>query len=41
MKKILIIQGGGRPKGNTAQLVQSFMNGAADAGYETELISLL
>lgn len=41
MKKILVVQGGGRANGNTAQLVRSFMKGAADAGYETELISLL
>lgn len=25
MKNILIIQGGGRPKGNTAQLVEHFI----------------
>lgn len=32
MKKILVIQGGGRPKGNTAQLVDAFARGAKDAG---------
>ena len=32
MKKILIIQGGGRPKGNTRQLVDAFAQGAMDAG---------
>ncbi len=41
MKNILIIQGGGRPKGNTAQLVTSFEKGAADAGNSVETISLL
>lgn len=41
MKNILIIQGGGRPKGNTAQLVEHFIKGAEDAGHKTELISLL
>lgn len=41
MKKILIIQGGGRPKGNTAQLVESFQRGAEEAGHNVEVISLL
>lgn len=41
MKKILVVQGGGRPNGNTAQLVRSFIKGADDAGHETELVSLL
>lgn len=41
MKKILIIQGGGRPKGNTAQLVDAFARGAEDAGHQVETISLL
>ena len=40
MKKILVILGGGRPKGNTRQLVDSFMQGAMDAGHAVELISL-
>lgn len=40
MKKILIVSGGGRPNGNTAQLVNAFMNGAKDAGHKTELLSL-
>ena len=40
MKQILVIQGGGRPKGNTAQLVASFVNGAEDAGHSVEIISL-
>ena len=31
MKKILIIQGGGRPKGNTRQLVDAFAQGAMEA----------
>ena len=41
MKNLLIIQGGGRPKGNTAQLVASFEKGATDAGHRVETISLL
>jgi len=41
MKKILVIQGGGRPKGNTAQLVTGFEKGATDAGHKVEIISLL
>ncbi len=28
MKDILVIQGGGRPKGNTAQLIDSFVKGS-------------
>lgn len=40
MKKILIILGGGRANGNTAQLVDAFMKGTTEAGYHTELISL-
>ena len=31
-KHILIVQGGGRPKGNTAQLVSAFTQGAESAG---------
>lgn len=41
MKKILIIQGGGRPKGNTAQLVEHFAAGARESGHTVEIISLL
>lgn len=41
MKKILVIQGGGRPKGNTAQLVDSFIKGVEEAGHSVERISLL
>lgn len=40
MKKILIILGGGRANGNTAQLADAFMKGATEAGHHTELISL-
>ena len=40
MKKILIIQGGGRPKGNTRQLVDAFAQGAMEAGHAVETISL-
>ncbi|MCM1156828.1 MAG: flavodoxin family protein [Roseburia sp.] len=41
MKNILIIQGGGRPGGNTAQLIAHFIKGAEEAGNKVELISLL
>lgn len=41
MKNILVIQGGGRPKGNTAQLIDSFVKGAADAGHSVQLYSLI
>lgn len=41
MKKILVVQGGGRPNGNTSQLVMSFARGAEDAGHEVEVVSLL
>ena len=40
MKKILIIQGGGRPNGNTDQLVKAFAKGTDDSGHEVEIISL-
>ena len=41
MKNIFVIQGGGRPKGNTAQLIDSFIKGAVDAGNTAEVISLM
>lgn len=41
MKKILVIQGGGRANGNTAQLVSSFAKGVEDAGHKVEIISLM
>ena len=41
MKRILVIQGGGRPNGNTAQLITAFVKGAESAGHQTEVISLL
>lgn len=40
MKKLLIIQGGGRPHGNTAQLVSAFADGARAADHEVEIINL-
>ena len=39
-KRITVVQGGGRPHGNTAQLVESFARGAREAGHEVEVISL-
>ena len=41
MKKILVVTGGGRPKGNTAQLVDAFVKGAEEAGHSVEKVSLL
>ena len=41
MKNILVIQGGGRPKGNTSQLIDSFVKGAMDAGHTAEVVSLM
>ena len=41
MKRIVVIQGGGRPRGNTAQLIDSFKRGAEEAGHSVEVISLL
>ena len=35
MKNILVVQGGGRPNGNTSQLVRSFVKGAEEAGHKT------
>ena len=40
MKQILIIQGGGQPKGNTAQLIEAFARGAREAGHQVEQVSL-
>lgn len=40
MKRILIVMGGGRPKGNTAQLVDAFVSGAEEAGHSVEKVSL-
>ena len=41
MKKILVVTGGGRPKGNTARLVDSFVKGAEEAGHSVEKVSLV
>ena len=40
MKRIIVVLGRGRPKGNTRQLVDSFVQGATDAEHEVEVISL-
>lgn len=39
MKRIFVIQGGGRPRGHTARLVESFVQGAQDAGHPCEVFS--
>lgn len=41
MKKIFVVQGGGRPKGNTSKLVEQFVRGAEEAGHQVEIVSLL
>ena len=41
IKKVLVINGGGRPNGNTAKLVQSFIKGVKDAGHFVDEISLV
>lgn len=41
LKKILLVSAGGRPRGNTAQLIDAFTRGAEDAGHQVERISLL
>lgn len=41
MRNILVIQGGGRSGGNTAQLVGAFVRGAEEAGHTVEVISLM
>lgn len=41
MKKILVIEGGGRPRGNTAKLVDAFVRGAEEAKHQVERISLI
>ena len=41
VKKILIVQGGGRANGNTAQLVSHFVKGAEESGHLVEVISLV
>lgn len=40
MKNILVVVGGGRAKGNTAQLVHAFIKGAIEAGHQVETIWL-
>lgn len=39
-KRIVVVQGGGRARGNTAQLVASFAEGARDAGHSVEVAVL-
>lgn len=40
VKQILVILGGGRRNGNTKQLADSFVSGAAQAGHQVETIAL-
>lgn len=39
MKKLLVVVGGGRPNGNTNQLVDAFIKGAIEVGHEVEKVS--
>ncbi len=41
MKKILVVQGGGRPNGNTAQLINSFAKGAEESNHSVEILSIV
>lgn len=41
MKNILVVLGGGRPNGNTAQLTNAFIKGAEEAGHTIETVSLV
>lgn len=40
MKNVLVVQGGGRSNGNTAQLTGAFVRGAEEAGHHVEIVSL-
>ncbi len=40
MKQIFVVQGSGRPNGNTSQLVEAFVKGANEAGHAVEIVSL-
>lgn len=40
LKKVLVINGGGRSNGNTSFLISSFVKGVTDAGHQAEVISL-
>lgn len=40
MKNILVVLGGGRARGNTAQLADAFIRGAQEAGHHVEKVSL-
>jgi len=39
-KKIVVVQGGGRPNGNMSQLAACFAKGAGEAGHKVEIVSL-
>lgn len=38
IKKILVVVGGGGPNGNTNQLADSFIKGAAEIGHEVKKV---
>lgn len=40
MKNILAVLGGGRPNGNTTQLMRAFVKGVQEAGHHAEIVSL-
>ena len=40
VRRILIVLGGGRRDGNTAQLTDAFTKGAVEVGHQVETISL-
>lgn len=41
MRNIFVVQGGGRPGGNTAQLADAFVRGARQAGHHAEIVFLM
>ena len=41
MRSIFVTQGGGHPNSNTAQLIDSFVECAVDAGNTAEVIALM
>ena len=39
--RILVAQGGGRPRGNTSQLVAAFKRGAEESGHSVDVVNLV